>query len=105
MKALLEIMIFNAFDRGVLELLFEESINNMQVNVDLARSETFDNLLNDKDGVDLALGLALGVIQTSFIAGFKIRNNRHVNSDEKIELKKIIEGHLAKLKKAIFQCG
>ena len=52
-------MIFNEFDRGVLENLFEISIRDMEINVDVARDEMFRSVLNDKDGVDLALGIVI----------------------------------------------
>ena len=34
-------MIFNEFNRGVLENLFEISIRDMEINVDVARDEMF----------------------------------------------------------------
>ena len=98
-------MIFNTFDRGVLENLFEISIRDMEINVDVARDEVFRSVLNDKDGVDLALGIALGTIHTSFIAGFRQRNGRKMTSEEKNELWKITETKLGQLREAIFQCG
>lgn len=98
-------MVFEAFDRGVLEQLFENSISHMKTTVDLTRDQIFRNVLNDKDGVDLALGLELGVIHTSFMTGFKQRHNRSLNSDEKSELLKITQSKLGQLKEAIFKCG
>jgi len=98
-------MILNTFDRGVLENLFEVSIRDMEVNVDVAREKMFHVVLNDKDGVDLALGIALGTIHTAFIAGFRQRNGRKMTSEEKDELWKITETKLGQLREAIFQCG
>ena len=98
-------MIFNAFDRGVLEQLFDGSVSGMKTNVDVARDEMFKNMLNDKDGVDLALGFAIGTLHTSFIVGFRQRNGRSLNHDEIMELMSITKSHLGKLKEAIFQCG
>ena len=98
-------MIFNTFDRGVLENLFEVSIRDMEVNVDVARDEMFRSVLNDKDGVDLALGIVLGTIHTAFIAGFNTRNGRKMTSEEKNELWKITKTKLGQLREAIFQCG
>ena len=76
-------MIFNAVDRGVLENLFEVSIKNMKINVDVAREKMFHVVLNDKDGVDLALGMVIGTIHTSFIAGFRQRNGRKMTTEGK----------------------
>ncbi len=98
-------MIFNEFDRGVLENLFEISIRDMEINVDVARDEMFRSVLNDKDGVDLALGIVIGTIHTLFISGFKLRNGRKLNSEENIELFRITKSKLGQLREAIFQCG
>jgi len=98
-------MVFNTFDRGVLEQLFEQSVSGMKKNVEVARDEMFKNVLNDKDGMDLALGISLGMIHTSFTVGFKQRNGRYLNSEETTELMTITKDHLPKLKEAIFQCG
>ena len=97
-------MIFNEFDRGVLENLFEISIRDMEINVDVARDEMFRSVLNDKDGVDLALGIVIGTIHTLFISGFKLRNGRKLNSEENIELFRITKSKLGQLREAIFQC-
>jgi len=98
-------MVLNAFDRRVLEQLFDESVVNMKLDVDVARNKMFENILNDKDGVDLALGFAIGTIHTSFIVGFRQRNGRTLNQDESMELMYITKNHLGQLKEAIFQCG
>ncbi len=98
-------MVLTAFDRGVLEQLFDESVLNMKLDVDVARNEMFENILNDKDGVDLALGFAIGTIHTSFIVGFRQRNGRSLNHDELMELMYITKNHLGQIKEAIFQCG
>ena len=98
-------MIFNEFDRGVLENLFESGIRDMEINVDVARDEMFRSVLNDKDGVDLALGIVIGTIYTSFISGFKLRNGRKLNLEENIELLRITKSKLGQLREAIFQCG
>jgi len=98
-------MIFNKFDRGVLENLFKISIRDMEINVDVARDEMFRSVLNDKDGVDLALGIVIGTIHTLFISGFKLRTGRKLNSEENIELFRITKSKLGQLREAIFQCG
>ena len=98
-------MVLTAFDRGILEQLFDESVLSMKLDVDVARNEMFENILNDKDGVDLALGFAIGRIHTSFIVGFRQRNCRSLNHDELMELMNITKNHLGQLKEAIFQCG
>jgi len=98
-------MVLTAFDRGALEQLFDESVLNMKLDVDVARNEMFENILNDKDGVDLALGFAIGTIHTAFIVGFRQRNGRSLNHDELMELMHITKNHLGQLKEAIFQCG
>jgi len=98
-------MVLTAFDRRILEQLFDESILSMKHDVDVARDEMFENILNDKDGADLALGFAIGTIHTSFIVGFRQRNGRSLNHDELIELMYITKNHLGQLKEAIFQCG
>ena len=98
-------MVLNAFDKGVLEQLFDESVSHMKLDVDVARNEMFENILNDKDGGDLALGFAIGTIHTAFIVGFRQRNGRSLNQDESMELMHITKNHLSILKEAIFQCG
>ncbi len=98
-------MVLTAFDRRVLEQLFDESVLSMKLDVDVARNEMFENILNDKDGADLALGFAIGTIHTSFIIEFRRRNGRSLNQDESMELMYITKSHLAQLKEAIFQCG
>jgi len=98
-------MLFEALDREVLEKLFDYSITNMKTNVKIARNEIFRNILNDKDGVDLALGLTLGIIHMSFMDGFKLRHNRVLNPAENEELLTITGSKLKQLKEAIFKCG
>ena len=99
-----KIMVLTAFDKGILEQLFDESVLGIKRDVDVARDEMFENILNDKDGTDLALGFAIGTIHTSFITGFRRRNGRSLNHDELMELMHITKNHLDKLKEAIFQC-
>ena len=55
--------------------------------------------------MDLALGIVIGTIHTSFISGFKLRNGRKLNSEENIELFRITKSKLGQLREAIFQCG
>ena len=98
-------MIFNQFDRGVLETLYEETIKGMKFNVVVARDEMFSSVLNDKDGADLALGMAIGMIHTTFMAGFRMRNKRRMTSEENDELFRITKSKLGQLREAIFQCG
>jgi len=98
-------MVLNAFDKRVLEQLFDESVLHMKIDVVVARDEIFENILNDKDGADLALGFAIGTIHTAFIVGFRQRNGRSLNHDESMELMRITKNHLGQLKEAIFQCG
>jgi len=98
-------MVLNAFDRRILEQLFDESVLSMKLDVGVARDEMFENILNDKDGADLALGFAIGTIHTSFIIEFRRRNGRSLNRDELTELMYITKNHLGQLKEAIFQCG
>ena len=96
---------FNEFDRGVLENLFDGSIAGVKRSVAVARDEMFHDVLNDKDGVDFALGLEIGILHASFISGFKKRNGRSLNSEEVIELMRITKSKLGLLREAIFQCG
>jgi len=98
-------MVLTAFDRGILQQLFDESVLSMKLDVGVARDEMFKNILNDKDGADLALGFAIGTIHTSFIIEFRRRNGRSLNHDELMELMYITKNHLGQLKEAIFQCG
>jgi len=98
-------MVLTGFDRGVLEQLFDESLLSMKLDVDVARNEMFKNILNDKDGADLALGFAIGTIHTAFIIEFRRRSGRSLNHDELMEMMDITKNHLAQLKEAIFQCG
>ncbi len=98
-------MVLTCFDRRVLEQLFDESVLSMKLDVDVARNEMFKNILNDKDGADLALGFAIGTIHTAFIIEFRRRSGRSLNHDELMEMMDITKNHLAQLKEAIFQCG
>ena len=98
-------MTFSVIDRGILEELFNFSISDMKTVVELTRDDIFHNILNDKDGVDLALGLSLGNIHTSFIVGFRQRKGRILDSGERKELLGITLSKLPQLKEAIFQCG
>lgn len=98
-------MPFEASDREILEKLFDYAIANVKTNVKIARNQIFRNSLNDKDGVDLALGLTLGIIHFSFMDGFQSRHNRTLNHDENEELLVITGSKLKQLKEAIFKCG
>jgi len=71
----------------------------------VARDEKFRSGLNDKNGDDLALGLAIGNIHTVFFIGFRQRNGRILNSQEMDELFRITFNKIPQLKEAIFQCG
>lgn len=98
-------MSFEASEREVLEKLFDYAIANVKTNVKIARNEIFRNSLNDKDGVDLALGLTLGIIHMSFMDGFQSRHHRTLNHEENEELLVITGSKLKQLKEAIFKCG
>ncbi len=98
-------MSFDELDKEILEKLFDYAITNVRTNVKTARKEIFRNILNDKDGVDLALGLTLGILHMSFMDGFQSRHNRTINSDENEELLAITGNKLKALKEAIFKCG
>jgi len=44
-------------------------------------------------------------INTAFVIGFKIRNGRLVNVDEKAEMLIILGKRIHEIKEAIFKCG
>lgn len=98
-------MPFDALEREILEKSFGYAIINVKTNVKTARREIFRNFLNDKDGVDLALGLTLAIIHKSFMDGFQSRHNRILNLEENEELLQITGSKLKDLKEAIFKCG
>jgi len=98
-------MSLGEIDKEILEKLFDYAITNVRTNVKTARNGIFRNILNDKDGVDLALGLTLGILHMSFMDGFQSRHNRIPNSDENEELLTITGSKLKDLKEAIFKCG
>ena len=98
-------MVFNQADHQILEQLFNYSISDMKPIIGVARDEKFRSGLNDKNGDDLALGLVIGNIHTSFYAGFKQRNGRTLDSQEIEELFSITFSKIPQLKEAIFQCG
>ncbi len=89
----------------MLEQLIDNTIADMKTVVAFARDEMFQHILNDKDGSDLALGMAFLEINTAFIAGFKLRNNRNLTSDERSEMLKILQTRLGEIREAIFKCG
>ncbi len=98
-------MPFETSDKAVLEKLFDYAITNIKTSVKTARNEIFRDALNDKDGVDLALGLTLGILHMSFMEGFESRHNRTLNHEENEELLVITGTKLRQLKEAIFKCG
>jgi hypothetical protein len=52
---------------------------------------------------DYAIGLAHGMILTSFLCGSKTHNNREPNQEEMIEASKILFDRTTELRQAIFK--
>jgi len=98
-------MALGIVDRGSLEQMIDYAVNNMQDIIGMARMAEFKPILKNKDGEDLALGLAIGEIYTSFLVGFNLRNHRTPNQDEKDDLFKIVVKRLSEIQNAIFKCG
>ena len=99
------LMALSEFDKKELIGLIDHTIEEIKPIVEFTRMPELRSMYINKDGSDFSLGAAVTEINTAFVIGFKIRNGRLVNVDEKAEMLIILGKRIHEIKEAIFKCG
>ena len=95
----------SSFNRDVLNQIIDNMVKDIRPVVDFARKQELRILLKDRDGSDFSLGVAVAEIYMPFLIGFKRRNGRSVNQEERAELFNVLGQRIHEIKEAIFKCG
>jgi hypothetical protein len=98
-------MALSTIERGVLEKQIDHTLNGIKIIVDMTREEQYKAWLRDKDGVDMAIGLAYGEIIALYVSGFFVRNGRAPTGEESVESRKILDKRLGEIREAVYNCG
>ena len=98
-------MALSSFDRGILNQIIDNIVKDIRSVVEFARIPELRSMFKDRDGFDFSLGVAVTEINMAFIAGFKKRNERELNKEEKAELFNFFGTRIYEIKEAIFKCG
>ena len=91
----------SSFDRVVLNQIIDHVVKDIRPIVEFANMPELRSMYNYKDGSDFSLGAAVTELNMSFDAGFKMRNGRPVNEDEKAEMFNILGKRIHEIKEAI----
>jgi len=92
-------------DRAFLEKTIDSTIRQVPGLMKLVRVEEYQRLLQYKDGGDVVLGFAIGMIYGGFVQYFITRQQRQPNPDEVSEANEVIFRRTREIKDAIFKCG
>jgi len=95
----------SSFDRNVLNQIIDNIVKDIRPVVEFARIPELRSMFKDRDGFDFSLGVVVTEINMAFIAGFKKRNERGLNKEEKDELFNFLGTRIYEIKEAIFKCG
>ncbi len=92
-------------ERGILNRQIDYTVGDIQPIVEFARIPELRSMCNDKDGFDFSLGSAITEIHLAFVMGFKARNQRPINKEEKNEIFNILGRRIHEIKEAINKMG
>ena len=95
----------SSFDRDVLNQIIDNIVKDIHPVVEFARMPELRSMFKDRDGSDFSLSIAIAEINMPFLIGFKSRNGRSVNQEERAELFNVLGQRIHEIKEAIFQCG
>ena len=98
-------MALSGFDKKLLSDLIDQVVNDIKPIVEFARKSELRSMFKDRDGFDFSLGVAVTEINMMFVEGFKLRNKRELNKEEKAELFNFFGTRMYEIKEAIFKCG
>ena len=98
-------MTLSGFDKKLLNDLIDHVVNDIKPIVEFARKSELRSMFKDRDGFDFSLGVAVTEINMMFVEGFKLRNKRGLNKEEKAELFNFFGTRMYEIKEAIFKCG
>ena len=98
-------MALSGFDKKLLSDLIDQVVNDIKPIVEFARKPELRSMFKDRDGFDFSLGVAVTEINMMFVEGFKLRNKRGLNKEEKAELFNFFGTRMYEIKEAIFKCG
>ena len=98
-------MALSGFDKKLLNDLIDHTINDIRSVVEFARKPELRSMFKDRDGFDFSLGVAVTEINMMFVEGFKLRNKRELNKEEKAELFNFFGTRMHEIREAIFKCG
>ena len=98
-------MTLSGFDKKLLNDLIDHVVNDIKPIVEFARKSELRSMFKDRDGFDFSLGVAVTEINMMFVEGFKLRNKRELNKEEKAELFNFFGTRMYEIKEAIFKCG
>ena len=98
-------MALSGFDKKLLSDLIDQVVNDIKPIVEFARKPELRSMFKDRDGFDFSLGVAVTEINMMFVEGFKLRNKRELNKEEKAELFNFFGTRMYEIKEAIFKCG
>ena len=91
-------MLDNIMRRTLDKLIDRTTISFPTVMSSIRIDKTDFHILNDSD---YAIGLAHGMILTSFLSDFKTHNNREPNQEEMIKVGKVLFDRTTELRQAI----
>ncbi len=92
-------------EKDLFDALIDKFEINMKPIISLARSDSFKNLLNDKNGDDFALGMIFGESVGIFVTQIGENGMRTFSESEMDEMKVILSKRLVGVKDSIFQLG
>lgn len=92
-------------EKDLFDALIDKFEINMKPIISLARSDSFKNLLNDKNGDDFALGMIFGESMGIFVTQVGESGMRTFSESEMDEMKGILSKRLVGVKDTIFQLG
>ena len=92
-------------EKDLFESLIGKFKYNMKPIISLARSDSFKDLLNDKNGDDFALRMVFGESIGIFVTPCGENDDKKFNEIELDELKIILNKRVRRVKESIFQLG
>lgn len=98
-------MPLNDMEKDLFDALIDKFEINMKPILSLARSDSFKNLLNDKNGDDFALGMVFGESMGIFVTQVGENSRRTFSESEMDEMKGILSKRLVGVRDTIFQLG
>ena len=98
-------MTLSDFDKKILNDLIDDIVNDIRSVVEFARKSELRSMFKDRDGFDFSLGVAVTEINMMFVEGFKLRNKRGLNKEEKAQLLNFFGTRMYEIKEAIYKTG